>query len=87
MVKSIFILIMLSSLSGCMEASVVNTPSTEGDKTAPLPVENLTRKEPDFISGELVTTSNGYQIKGAFGEISEKQVLSNGYTVEGAFYQ
>ncbi len=87
MKKNIMYIILLSVLSGCsLDASLVQLPAL--DKVVETPeVENLIRKEPDFISGELVTTSNNYQIKGAFGEISEKKELANGYTIEGVFYE
>ncbi len=51
------------------------------------PIEDLNRKEPDFIHGELVTTNNGYQVKAVFGEISEKTTTSNGWQIEGVFYE
>lgn len=90
MSKKIFFILALGLLSGCMDASLMKLPSLDKvtDTSPPEgPVENLVRKEPDFISGELVTTGSGYQIKGAFGEISEKKTLANGYTIEGVFYE
>lgn len=50
-------------------------------------LEDLNRKNPDFIHGELVTTNNGYRFTVVFGEISEKKSLSSGWQVEGAFYE
>lgn len=51
------------------------------------PVIGKLATEADFISGEIVTTGSGVVIKGTFGEVSEKQVLSNGIQIEGAFYE
>lgn len=46
------------------------------------------RKEPDFVSGEVVTTGSGVVITGSFGEISEKYSdPSSGIAIEGAFYE
>ncbi|KHD87152.1 MAG: hypothetical protein OM95_16125 [Bdellovibrio sp. ArHS] len=42
---------------------------------------------PDFMSAEVVETVNGVVVRGAFGEISERQVLSNGVTIQGRFYE
>jgi outer membrane biogenesis lipoprotein LolB len=52
-----------------------------------IPTEELARNEVDFVSGELITTGNGYQFKGSFGEISEKKTLTNNYSFEGVFYE
>ncbi len=51
-------------------------------------IENINRKEPDFIHGEVVT-SGQYQMTGVFGEISEKtQSISNHqWQFEGVFYE
>lgn len=51
------------------------------------------RVDPDFIPGEIVTTSNGtpgYQVKAVFGEVSEKQTTTMGtpgWQVDGVFYE
>lgn len=47
------------------------------------------RKHPDFIHGERITTTAGYQITGAFGEISEnrKSLNNNNWKIEGVFYE
>ena len=50
-------------------------------------IENLNRKEPDFIAGEVVTTNNGVVVTGSFGEIVQKTKLVNGVEVEGVFYE
>ena len=50
-------------------------------------IENLSRKEPDFISSEVVTTNNGVVVTGSFGEIVQKTKLVNGVEVEGVFYE
>lgn len=52
-------------------------------------LENLNRKEPDLIYGEVVTTSKGYQMTGVFGELSEKTTSLNGnnWQFEGVFYE
>lgn len=55
-------------------------------------IEALNREEPDFIYGEVVTTSGGtpgYEVKAVFGEVSEKTESLNGnnWKIEGAFYE
>lgn len=50
-------------------------------------IENLRRKEPDFIAGEVVTANNGVVVTGTFGEIVQKRKLANGVEVEGVFYE
>ncbi|WP_415063688.1 hypothetical protein [Bdellovibrio sp.] len=50
-------------------------------------IENLNRKEPDFIPGEVVTTAQGYRVKAVFGEITEKNTTTNGWKIEGVFYE
>ena len=67
-----------------MDVSLVSILPSIGEE---LPGAVLAREEVDFISGELVTTGSGYQFKGTFGELSEKQNLTNGYTFDGAFYE
>lgn len=70
------------SLSACsMEASLTKLGSIED------PTLSSQRTKPDFVTGEIVTTSNGVVVKGTFGEISEKKVLSSGVEVDGAFYE
>jgi hypothetical protein len=50
-------------------------------------VTNSQRTNTDFIDGEIVTTNNGVVVKGTFGEIGERQILSNGVVIEGVFYE
>lgn len=72
---------------GCsMDASITDLISKDA------PAVDLNRKEPDFIPGEIVTTSEGtpgFQIKAVFGEIGEKQEATTfgGWQVEGTFYE
>lgn len=76
-------------LSGCsFDASITHeelqSPSIDLE---PLP---LARGAPDFVSGEVVTTTlgdPGFEVKGVFGEVSEKQRTANGWTVDGVFYE
>ncbi|WP_347357515.1 hypothetical protein [Bdellovibrio sp.] len=77
-----FILIPLiaTALSGCgIEASIV-------DLNEKVLVESQ-RVEPDFVASEVVTTNKGVIVRGSFGEISEKKILSNNVAIEGAFYE
>lgn len=62
--------------------------------TSPDDFQNIQKErlEPDFISGEAVTTTGGtpgYQVKAVFGEISEKTLSLNGnqWQIEGIFYE
>jgi hypothetical protein len=67
-----------SSISSLTEGSIIDLPNIR------------LRADPDFIPGEIVTTSSGtpgYQVKAVFGEISEKQTTSNGWQIEGVFYE
>lgn len=56
--------------------------------TEALDPENLNRKDPDFIHGEVVT-SGQFEITGVFGEISEKTKAKNNadWEFEGVFYE
>ncbi|NUN04712.1 MAG: hypothetical protein HUU57_03020 [Bdellovibrio sp.] len=56
--------------------------------TETIDIENLNRKEPDFIHGEVVT-SGQFEITGVFGEISEKTkaINNNDWEFEGVFYE
>lgn len=77
-----FITIFSYLLSACsLEASLTSLEEIAN------PVIDKLATEADFISGEVVTTGSGVVIKGTFGELSEKQVLSNGIQIEGAFYE
>lgn len=68
--------------SACsLDASITNTA------IAPSLVISSSRTEPDFLHGEMVTTSSGYRLKTVFNEIGDKQALPNGYKVEGVFYE
>ncbi|MNJ98465.1 hypothetical protein D3C87_162310 [compost metagenome] len=77
---SVFGILILSSCS--LDASLTELSLIDAN-----PGEKLQRDEVDFVSGEIVTTTNGVVVKGTFGEVSDKQVLSNGATIEGAFYE
>lgn len=72
-----------------MEASIGNLGSNSG--SSPVDVKNpeLTPSviAPGFTATEVVTTSNGTIVRGAFGEVSEKMTLENGVMIEGAFYE
>lgn len=84
----IICLILGLSLTGCsLEVSLEQL--TEFVPPSILPQE---RKEPDFIHGEVITThagTAGYQLRGVFGEVSEKTASLNGnhWQVEGVFYE
>lgn len=72
---------------GCsLDASITDIVSNEN------PVIDLNRKDPDFIPGEVVTTSEGtpgFQVRAVLGEIGEKQEATTlgGWQVEGTFYE
>jgi len=73
------------SLSICacsMDASISDVFSGN-----PSDLIDAQRTEVDFTSSEIVTTSSGAVIKGSFGELSEKKILSNGVTFDGVFYE
>lgn len=82
-IKQIFFITISSFLlTACsLEASLTSLEEIAS------PVIDKLATEADFISGEIVTTGSGVVIKGTFGEVSEKQVLSNGIQIEGAFYE
>ena len=73
---------LLIALSGCSLDANIQSLSQLID------VENLNRKDPDFIYGEVVTSGH-YQMTGVFGEISEKtQSINNSqWEFEGVFYE
>lgn len=73
----------LAALSACsLDANIQSLSHT-------IDFEQLNRKEPDFIHGEVVTTSAGHQITGVFGEISEtkKSFNNSQWEFEGVFYE
>ncbi len=75
------VLLFLTSCS--LESSITNLTDA---------IDALNREEPDFIYGEVVTTSGGtpgYEVKAVFGEVSEKTQSLNGnnWKIEGAFYE
>ncbi len=79
----LFLMSTITVLSGCSVKG-----SIEEFSDGPLaPIETLSRENPDFISGEVVTSSSGYQGIGVFGEVSEKTSSANSYYIEGAFYE
>lgn len=79
----IFLLLAVSSiLSAC---SLDATLLSQEELGAIL--ENLNRKEPDFVPGEVVTTAEGYRMTAVFGEIVEEKDASNGWKVKGVFYE
>lgn len=47
-------------------------------------VDDLIRKEPDFVQGEVVTSPNGYVTIGVFGETVENKT-ANGYQIDAVF--
>lgn len=50
-------------------------------------LEEANRPNRDYVNGEIVPASSGYQVIGAFGEVSEKQITSNGWKVDAVFYE
>ena len=81
--KKIFFLFgLLLVLGACSLVASVTSLAQLAD------IENLNRKDPDFIHGEVVT-SGRYQITGVFGEVSEKTkaINSNEWEFEGVFYE
>lgn len=99
--KLLFKKLFLSSCSGIvltfltsacsLDAQILMTPSLLPGTALPgtgdiAPITASQRSEPDFISGETVTTGDGVIFTGVFGEISEKQTLENGIVLEGVFY-
>lgn len=76
----LLILSMFVSLGCSLEASLISLNAIE-DTT-----NNLNREEPDFIAGEVITSSNGYKATGVFAETSDRKTSSNGYQMEGVFY-
>lgn len=81
--KQVFFILLSSILvSACsMEASLDSLEEIAA------PILEKMKTDADFVAGEVVTTGNGFVIKGTFGEVSEKQVLSNGVQIEGVFYE
>lgn len=89
--------LLLSRLAfGTAAAALVTGCSLEANITSDVPVTPLpsvdldpfSRQSPDFIPGEVVTTTlgtPGMQVKAVFGETPEKQTTANGWTVEGVF--
>ena len=80
--KIFFYMGLLIAFSGCSLDANIQSLSQSID------VENLNRKDPDFIHGEVVTSGH-YQMTGVFGEISEKtQSINNSqWEFEGVFYE
>lgn len=81
--KFFFCFGLILSLSACsLDASIASLSQS-------IDIEQLNRKEPDFIHGEVVTTSAGHQITGVFGEISEttKAFNNSQWEFEGVFYE
>lgn len=77
-----FLLGLVLVLGACsLDASLTSLPQLAD-------IENLNRKDPDFIHGEVVT-SGRYQITGVFGEVSEKAkaINSSEWEFEGVFYE
>lgn len=78
--KNLLVLLMAVVLGGCgLEASITSLNEDV--------VTESQRVEPDFVASEVVTTNKGVVVRGAFGEISEKKILSNNVVIEGAFYE
>lgn len=84
--KIVLFSIIVFFLSACsLEASITEISSIINDISDPN--QKTQRSDPDFVAGEVVTTSNGTIVTGSFGEVSERQTLSNGVVVEGVFYE
>jgi hypothetical protein len=79
--KSICAFIGVQLLCGCQIDLTMAPIETE------IALSSLRRHEVDSVQGESVTTGNGYQIDGVFGETTEKKTLSSGYQIEGIFYE
>lgn len=79
--KTVYAIVLLC-LTGC---------SLDAD-ISPLQIDSeiigLSRAAPDLIYGEVVTTSQGFEFVGTFGEISERKsdLNNSGWIFEGAFY-
>lgn len=73
---------LLLALTACSLDANIDSLSKSVD------VDNLNRKEPDFITGEVVTSGN-FILTGVFGEISEKTTAINNpnWEFEGVFYE
>jgi hypothetical protein len=76
----LLILFMFVSLGCSIDASLISLNAIEDTTT------NLNREEPDFIAGEVITSTNGYKATGVFSETSDRKTSSNGYQMEGVFY-
>lgn len=84
--KIIFYGVCFFAFSACtaqIQYDLLSTPSSD-DLT-----ESLNRKNPDMTYGEVVTTPQGYQFTGVFGETIEKtgSLNSNQWKFEGVFYE
>lgn len=87
--RNVFFLYTL--IAWCLTACSLNASISSIDQ-AEVEFESQARKVPDFIHGEVVTTSGGrpgYVVKAIFGEISEKteSLNGNGWQFEGVFYE
>lgn len=83
--KRLFIVLSTAFWTGCSLDVSLESPQSLSD----ISLKTMNRKEPDFIHGEVVTTSKGHQITGVFGEISEKTKAINNdqWEFEGVFYE
>lgn len=80
---SLFALFALLVLPSCgIEANI----QALGQIASPDINEPTNRKEPDFLSGQVVTTSQGYQLRAVFGELPENQV-SNGHEIMAVIHE
>lgn len=93
MKNTIFIILIFSSFVGCSQKGFqveqgVGTTTPPPTEVEDSPVTNSPQTtKTDFVAGEVVTTSTGFVIRGAFGEITEKKKLANGVEIEGTFYE
>lgn len=70
------------SLSGC-SIEISQTTASEQFKST-----RVNRKDPDFITGEIVKTSAGHQMTGVFGEVLENtKSFNKQWEIEGVFYE
>lgn len=78
-------LIFLFILSACsIDAEIVQSTAKSSNSNDTLPaIEN--RTEVDFVNAETYVTPSGIVVRGGFGELSEKLLLSNGNKFEGIF--
>lgn len=83
--KYVFYIYLLTILNACSLDADIQSISRDRE----IDFEKMNRKEPDFIHGEVVTTSAGHKITGVFGEVSEtkKSFNNSQWEIEAVFYE